>query len=116
MHVGPEHPPAPHQPALKATASGAGGLPLARGDRRLESCPPPASPRGAMTAASARGRCYRQLMLIGDLDELRDIQRLKGDRAMNIGEEKRGSLTRGHRNHLSATLPVSEPMHRARWK
>ena len=32
-----------------------------------------------------------------------------GARPISIGEEMRSRLTRGHRNHLSATLVVTEP-------
>jgi hypothetical protein len=52
--------------------------------------------RAASAALSARGSGDRQLMLIGDLDEFRDIRTLGRDRTMDIGEEKRGRLPRCH--------------------
>src|ERR1700677_4155325 len=52
-------------------------------------------------------------MLIGDLDESRDIRLLGRNRAVDIGEEKRGRLPRCHGNHLPAALAEAEPMHRS---
>jgi len=50
-------------------------------------------------------------MMIGDLDESRDVRLLRRDRTIDIGEEMRGRLTRCHGDHLPAARAETEPMY-----